>query len=224
MWVRGRPPNHRLHLTPGGGLAADRERPLSPAAGEAERWADSMLLARRLGMKAARPLLAGIVAALSVAWVLAGPPDLGQIHARGFEVTKIDGTGVPLTALLPANRPAVVEFWATWCTPCRKTAPTLQELSTRYGSTKLTVIGLTIEDPDTDRDKVEKFASEEGITYPLAFSPRELFQLMNEREELAVPKILVYDARGNVVEHITSYSFMTRRRLMKAVTRALGGK
>ncbi len=130
---------------------------------------------------------------------------------------------MPLADLLPPGRPAVVEFWATWCAPCRKTIPHLVELSRRYPD-KLTVLGLTVENPDKDFEKVRKFVSEEGVTYPIAYTSRELFQFMNQRELVGVPKLLIYDAGGGVVEHILTYSPFTNRRIESAVNRAISGK
>ncbi len=49
-----------------------------------------------------------------------------------------------------------------------------------------------------------------------------MFLFMNRRGEVAVPKILVFDNEGKVVEHITSYSPLTARRVAKAVARVLG--
>lgn len=159
--------------------------------------------------------------ALLVSPALADPPDLLAVRERGFEVTGTDGTKTAFVDLVPAGRPAVLEFWATWCAPCRKITPVLQELFTRYGPEKLTIVGFSVEDPETATSKVDKYMSEKGVTYPVAFSPRELFQYMNEREEIGVPKILVFDAQGHVVEHITSYSPMTKRRIENAVKRAM---
>lgn len=151
----------------------------------------------------------------------AEPPDLGSVRASGFEVTLGDGTRVPLASLLPADRPAVVEFWATWCSPCRKLTPSVQKLYERYDSEQLTVLGLTVEDFGKDRDKVAKFLEEEGVTFPIGFASDELFLFMNEREEVALPKVLVYDADGGIRAHITSYSFLSAGRIARAVRHAI---
>lgn len=151
----------------------------------------------------------------------AAAPSLDQVRAHGFEVVTADGKRVPLADLVPAGRPAVVEFWATWCAPCRKTIPHLVELSKRYPGTKLTVLGLTIEDFTEDQAKVAKFVAEQGVTYPVAFATPELFRFMNQRAKVGVPKVLIYDANGNVVEHIVGYNPLTNRRIESAVSRAL---
>jgi len=153
----------------------------------------------------------------------AAVPPLVEVRGRNFEVITVEGKRVPLADLLPPGRPAVVEFWATWCAPCRKTIPHLVELSRRYPD-KLTVLGLTVENPDKDFERVRKFVSEEGVTYPTAYASRELFQFMNQRELVGVPKLLIYDASGGVVEHILTYSPFTNRRIESAVNRAISGK
>ncbi|HYS55343.1 MAG TPA: TlpA disulfide reductase family protein [Thermoanaerobaculia bacterium] len=160
--------------------------------------------------------------ALLLAPVASGAiPTLVEVRAHNFEVMTTEGKRVPLGNLVPDGRPAVVEFWATWCAPCCKTIPHLIELSKRYGDARLAVLGLTVESPVTDTAKV---ASEMGINYAVAFAPRELFQFMNRREQVGVPKLIIYDAAGNVVEHILTYSPFTNRRIESAVSRAFTAK
>jgi thiol-disulfide isomerase/thioredoxin len=178
----------------------------------------------RTSMNPRTAFLCCAVLVITGASVQAGPPDVVQIHAGGFEVTLIDGTRVPISSILPAGRPAVVEFWATWCPPCRKSTRSLQELFERYDSRDLAVVGLTTENFDSDRGKVEQFVSEQGLTFPIAYVSKELFQFMNEREEVGVPKILIYERNGKVVEHIISYSPLTARRVARAVARAVDEK
>lgn len=172
-------------------------------------------------MKPRNAYLPCLVLLLGCAVAQAGPPDLSRVRERDFEVQPTDGTRVPLASLLPSDRPIVVEFWATWCAPCRKLTPSLQKLFERYDSGDVTFLGLTIDDPAKDRDLVERLMVEEGVTFPVAFASQELFRFMNERDEVAVPKVLVYDANGKVVTHITSYSIFTARRVAKAVRRAM---
>ena len=172
-------------------------------------------------MKLSARLLPFVTSLLLAPIAFGAVPLLVEVRARNFDVITSEGKRVPLNDLLPADRPAVVEFWATWCAPCRKTIPHLIELSKPYPDAKLTILGLTVEDPTTDAAKVQKFASELGVTYPVAFATRELFQFMNQRERIGVPKVLIYDAAGHVVEHIQTYSPLTNRRIENAVIRAI---
>lgn len=59
----------------------------------------------------------------------------------------------------------IVDFWATWCAPCRKSFPAYQALMDEFGG-KLTVIGVSVDD---DSSGIEKFRSETGVKFPLVW-------------------------------------------------------
>lgn len=69
----------------------------------------------------------------------------------------------PLTLSGLKGKVVVVEFWATWCPPCRKSIPHLIELNKRFGD-KVTIIGFTQE----SLDEVQDFVNEQGMKYPIA--------------------------------------------------------
>jgi thiol-disulfide isomerase/thioredoxin len=147
-------------------------------------------------------------------------PTVAEIRERNFTVTTLDGATLPLGDLLVDGQPLVIEFWATWCTPCRKTLPHLIALQQEHGQ-RLRVLGLTVEDPGRDRAKVHDYVNREGVNFVVAFAMRELFQFMNNRPDIAVPKLFVYDDGGNSVTYIPRYSPLTARKLESAVRRAL---
>jgi thiol-disulfide isomerase/thioredoxin len=155
--------------------------------------------------------------------VVAAPP-LREVRSRNFEVVTITGKRLPLADFLPEGRPAVVDFWATWCAPCRKTVPQLVKLSTRYEKAKLTILGLNIDNPASALEEVKEFILAEGVSYPVVFASHELFEFMNQQDRLGVPQLLFYDSEGNVGEHILKYSPLTTRRIKKAAGRAMGGE
>jgi thiol-disulfide isomerase/thioredoxin len=150
-------------------------------------------------------------------------PTLTEIRAHDFTVTTLEGATVPLGELLADGRPLVIEFWATWCAPCRKTLPHLIALQREHGQ-RLLVLGLTVEDPHRDRASVHDYVDREKVSFPVAFAPRELFQFMNSRSDIAVPKLFVYDDGGNLVTYIPRYSPLTPRKLEAAVRRALSSR
>jgi len=166
---------------------------------------------------------------LGVAWSAtasdgSGPdtevPDLPEILATQFDVVTLSGDSVSLSSLIESGRPVVVEFWATWCAPCRKTLPHLIELKEKHAES-VVILGLTVEDPHEDLEKVRDFVADQHVNFQIAFAPEELFQFMNDRPDIAVPKLFVFDGAGRLVKYIPRYSPLTQGKVRAAVKKAL---
>jgi len=91
----------------------------------------------------------------------------------------------------------VVNFWATWCAPCREEIPVFVWLQERYGSRGLQFVGIAID----QQDKVAEFAREFRINYPLLIGGPDTMELMREAGNSAgvLPYTLVIDRKGNLV-------------------------
>jgi peroxiredoxin len=86
----------------------------------------------------------------------------------------------------------LVNFWATWCPPCRKELPDLQTLSTRFKDQGLVILAIS----DEDAGKVKPFVATRGIQFPILLDPgrkvNELFRIEG------IPKSFVYDRTGKL--------------------------
>jgi len=80
-------------------------------------------------------------------------PDFRLGNSDGAFVTPEDFAGKTL----------LINFWATWCEPCRKEMPMLNELQAQYGTAGLQIIGIALDDVQN----VRSFAEKLGISYPL---------------------------------------------------------
>jgi thiol-disulfide isomerase/thioredoxin len=100
-----------------------------------------------------------------------------------FLVRDING-GVVSTAEWH-GKVVLLNFWATWCPPCREEIPELIDLESRYKD-RLQVIGISMDDPD-DVAGVKRFTEREGVNYPIVMASREL--LMEYGGVPALPKI-----------------------------------
>ena len=91
----------------------------------------------------------------------------------------------------------MVNFWATWCAPCREEIPGFVRLQKRYGQRGLQFVGIAIDQPD----KVADFAREFGINYPLLMGGLETMELLRQAGNRAgvLPYTLVIDREGRVV-------------------------
>ena len=94
------------------------------------------------------------------------------------------------------GRVLVVNFWATWCAPCREEIPEFVRMQDRYRGQGLQFVGISIDQPD----KVRDFAREFGINYPLLLGGPETLVLMREAGNRVgvLPFTLVLDRQGNV--------------------------
>lgn len=126
-----------------------------------------------------RALANTIATLLVVLWL--GPrllPHLGALvgvesgdHLRpSIAVTTLDGR--PATDSTLRGHVVLVNFWATWCLPCRAEMPVLQAMATRHQDAGLVVLGLSVDraGPET----VTRFLRERGITYPVAIVGRDV--------------------------------------------------
>lgn len=146
-------------------------QPAEPGAG---RWAaqspSSSRTRRRLVLAAA--LLAGVLATLALLTVnVAGPgpavdaPVVGR-PAPAFDLETLDGRRLSLADL--RGSPVVLNFWASWCIPCREEAPLLTAAAREYAAKGLRVVGVVYQDSaDTARDFMERY----GQTYPGLLDP-----------------------------------------------------
>jgi len=98
----------------------------------------------------------------------------------------------------------LLDFYATWCEPCRAETPHLVQLQKQYAAQGLQVIGLNVGGED-DRAQVPSFAKEFGIPYPLAYPDDELVDdLLGDNQN--IPQAFVFDRRGKLVKRFIGYS------------------
>jgi thiol-disulfide isomerase/thioredoxin len=113
--------------------------------------------------------------------------------APDFNLISLDGK--PLTLADARGKVILLNFWATWCGPCRAEVPDLVTLQQRYEG-RLQVIGLNVDDEDAA--VVQKYIDETGINYPVAMTPDKV------REEYggiaALPTSFLVDTEGRVVQ------------------------
>ena len=90
-------------------------------------------------------------------------PDVEDKVAPDFALQSIDGKTVRLSDF--RGKAVLLNFWATYCAPCRIEMPWFVELQDRYAAEGLQVVGVAMD--DASPDDIEKFASELGVNYPI---------------------------------------------------------
>jgi peroxiredoxin len=127
-----------------------------------------------------------------------------------FTLTELDGK----TWTLKEQRGKVVllNFWATWCPPCRKEMPDLESLYQQFKDQGLVILAIS----DEGAGKVKPFIADHKVTYPILLDPgrkvNELFQIEG------IPKTFVYDRTGKLVAQ--SIDMRTRRQFLEMLAQA----
>jgi len=151
----------------------------------------------------ARFALAGVVAALALAaGVYVGLSKRGGSidaeTARALAALEFrDLHGSPVSVDAARGKVVVVNFWATWCDPCRTEVPDLVRAQSRLGPNGLQVVGIAIHDTP---DRVQHFAQDFGVNYPLVIGGDEVPSLISRlgNPSGGIPYTIVFDRRGVV--------------------------
>jgi thiol-disulfide isomerase/thioredoxin len=116
----------------------------------------------------------------------------------------------------------VLDFYATWCLPCRQSIPHLNELQQLYGGQGLHIVGLNVGGAD-DRPKVPEFARELRIQYDLGFPERSLTDLFLS-DDPGIPQTFIIDRQGRIVKRFVGYAPPVAAELDKTIEAVIGSR
>lgn len=116
-----------------------------------------------------------------------------SVMAYNFTLPTTDGKQLKLSDY--KGKVVILDFWATWCPPCRKGIPDLVELKKKYGSKGVEIIGISV-DQETKPDVVP-FIKEYGINYPIVYGNTSVYQQYGGIR--AIPTSFIIDKEGKVV-------------------------
>jgi peroxiredoxin len=112
--------------------------------------------------------------------------------APDFELKDSDGRPVRLSDY--AGKVVLLDFWATWCTPCKASVPWFNELQTKYSAEGFTVLGVSMDEKGWS--VVKPFMDEMRMSYPVVLGTRRVAYLYGDVESL--PLAFFVDRRGRV--------------------------
>jgi thiol-disulfide isomerase/thioredoxin len=123
------------------------------------------------------------------------PPAKVPAHLPAFSLSDLKGKPTPISAW--GGKSLVINFWATWCAPCRREIPLLKTLASEWAGRDITVVGIAVD----YQDKVLDFAREFKIDYPLLIGEQDALDVAAKlgMESPAFPFTVFTDRRGEVV-------------------------
>jgi thiol-disulfide isomerase/thioredoxin len=121
-------------------------------------------------------------------------PDFAIKDLQGHEISSADLRG----------KVVLIDFWATWCGPCKKEMPGYQKLLDRYGSRGFAVVGFKFDTMADTEDPIQ-FATKMGVHYSLAVAPDELKQKFGGIEGL--PTTMLYDRKGILRKKVIGFEY-----------------
>lgn len=130
-------------------------------------------------------------------------PSVAEIGtpAPDFSLLSVSGETVKLSGL--KGRVVLLEFWATWCGPCKESIPELSALYGEYRDRGFTVIGVSVDGEGNPTKELAAFARDNRMNYPVLAGTEETSRTYGVR---SIPAGFLIDKEGRIVETFVGYS------------------
>ncbi len=117
--------------------------------------------------------------------------------APAFTLTNLDGKSISLADF--RGKVVVLDFWATWCPPCRKEIPDFIDLQNEYGSRGVQIVGIALDEPE----RVRAFARQNGMNYPVLLGSDVVTMRYGGIE--GIPTTFIIDKSGKIANKFEGF-------------------
>ena len=139
-----------------------------------------------------------------------------------FDVRTVDGRTIKLSGY--RGKVVVMDFWATWCPPCRQETPQLARIASEGRDRGVEVVGLHIDDRGrSSPEDIRKFINNYGISYTVGWATDDMFTSYLGTVDDTIPQTLVFGRDGRLIKHLIGYDQSHGKILDEAVNQALAG-
>lgn len=167
--------------------------------------------------------------AIMVAIMITAPRFLKPRHRGGLPTTAVAGHVAPDFELKDLSgkmvklsdfrgKAVVLNFWATWCPPCKTEIPWFEDLQNKYGNQGLAVVGVALDD-SSDAD-IAQFAKDMKMNYPVLLGKEETSDLYGGVE--ALPTTFYIDRSGKIITSVPG--LVDRKEIEDNIVKALNAK
>jgi cytochrome c biogenesis protein CcmG/thiol:disulfide interchange protein DsbE len=146
-----------------------------------------------------------------------------NVSAQNISTIKlkgVDGSRFEMADNL-GKGPVIVSFWATWCKPCRKELPALQEVLDKYTENGLSIVAISLDSPRS-QNKVKSYVKSSGLPYTFLLDPNN--EVANKYFVKDIPYTLLADKEGNVVYTHRGYREGDEKELDAKIAELLGAQ
>jgi peroxiredoxin len=118
-----------------------------------------------------------------------------------FTLASVQGNNVRLEEL--RGQVVMLNFWATWCGPCRQEMPALEALYKKYNKAGFTILGINIENSNnaSKKSEIDKFVKEKNLTFPILYDNKKVVTTTLEKQflkkNMGMPTTVFLDRSGN---------------------------
>lgn len=133
------------------------------------------------------------------------PPSLEGKQIPAFTLSKDQSQGQNINELLKGHKYTLIDFWASWCGPCRKSIPELKELYSKHKDKGFQIISISIDKKEADWKKAE---TEENLPWPSFLDRTKAADLFNVK---AIPNLFLIDENGKVINVFTGAAGVTEK-------------
>ena len=137
----------------------------------------------------------GLIIISSVLFLKFQEPEDQSIVMSEFSLENINGEMISIEEF--KGKKTLINFWATWCRPCRKEMPMLNGVYLSENPSEFSVVGIAIDKPE----KVSQFVAELGIDFPIMIGQSNAYDIMKElgNEALTLPYTILIDDTNEVI-------------------------
>jgi thiol-disulfide isomerase/thioredoxin len=135
-----------------------------------------------------------VIGSLLLAVILSAAPVLaGDAPGPAAEFTLPSRTGEAVSLSALKGQVVLINFWATWCGPCRKEMPLLEQIQKKYAPLGFTLLGVNVEE---DTAMMDTFLKDVPVTFPILLDPANGISKLYDVS--AMPSTVIVDRKGNI--------------------------